>query len=102
VNVGQNQSYVFVIDNQMKAQMRPVHVLYQDQTVAALANGPIKPGDKVVTDGQLRLTPGARVTVTQAPGDAGAQSTPQPANSAEATPGAEGDNQAAAARRRGG
>jgi len=48
------------------------------------------------------LTPGARVTITQAPGDAGAQPTAQPANSAEATPNAEGNNQGAGARRGGG
>ena len=102
VNVGQNQSYVFVIDNQNKAQMRPVNVLYQDQTIAALGNGPIKPGDRVVTDGQLRLTPGARVTITQAPSDAGTQQKPQPADSAEATPNADAPGQSRGVSRQGG
>jgi multidrug efflux system membrane fusion protein len=82
VNVGQNQSYVFVIDDEMKAQMRQVKVLYQDQTIAALANGAIKPGERVVVDGQLRLTPGVKVTITQAPGEGGAQGAPQSADSA--------------------
>jgi len=70
VNVGQNISYVFTVDGENKAQMHTVKVLYQDQTVAALASGPIKVGDHVVVDGQLRVTPGARVTITQAPGEA--------------------------------
>jgi len=35
INVGQNISYVFAIDGENKAQMHPVKVLYQDQTVAA-------------------------------------------------------------------
>lgn len=82
VNVGQNQSYIFVVDKDMKAQMRPVSVLYQDQTIAAVANGVIKPGDKVVVDGQLRLTPGVRVTITQTPGETNTQAAPQSADSA--------------------
>ena len=70
--------------------MRPVNVLYQDQTIAAVANGVIKPGDKVVVDGQLRLTPGVRVTVTQAPGEAETNTPPQSADSAAATNGGQG------------
>ena len=64
VNVGQNGNYVFAIDAANKAQMRPVTVLYQDQTVAALGSG-INAGDQVVTDGQLRLTPGIGVLITK-------------------------------------
>jgi len=93
INVGQNISYVFAIDGENKAQMHPVKVLYQDQTVAALAAGPIKVGDRVVVDGQLRLTPGSRVTITQAPGEAAPQAAPQSAESA---------GQARGANRRGG
>jgi membrane fusion protein, multidrug efflux system len=98
VNVGQNQSYVFVIDGNKKAQMRPVNVLFQDQTVAALAVGVIKPGEQVVTDGQLRLTPGVGVTITQAPPAAGAQATPQTEDTAASNNGAQGPGTA----RRGG
>ncbi len=65
VNIGQNGNYVFVLDPENKVQMRPVQVLYQDQSVAALGSG-VKAGDRVVTDGQLRLTPGIKVLVTQA------------------------------------
>lgn len=64
VNIGQNGNYVFVVGADNKVQMRPVTVLYQDQTIAALGTG-IKPGERVVTDGQLRLTPGAAVTISQ-------------------------------------
>jgi membrane fusion protein (multidrug efflux system) len=39
VNVGQNISYVFAVDGENKAQMHTVKVLYQDQTIAALAMG---------------------------------------------------------------
>jgi multidrug efflux system membrane fusion protein len=64
VNIGQNGNYVFVVDSDNKAQMRPVTVLYQDQVIAAIGSG-VKPGDRVVTDGQLRITPGINVLITQ-------------------------------------
>ena len=67
VNVGQNGNYVFVIDVENKGQMRPVTVLYQDQTIAALGSG-VQAGDRVVTDGQLRLTPGVGVVIIQPEG----------------------------------
>ena len=64
VNIGQNGNYVFVVGPDNKAQMRPVNVLFQDQAIAALGTG-VKPGERVVTDGQLRLTPGITVAITQ-------------------------------------
>ena len=71
VNIGQNGNYVFVVGADNKVQMRPVNVLFQDQAIAALGSG-VKPGERVVTDGQLRLTPGVTVTITQ-PDAAGAE-----------------------------
>jgi len=67
VNVGQEGNYVFVVDNDMKAQPRPVRVLYQDQSTAALGSG-VERGERVVIDGQLRLTPGIAVTIVDSPG----------------------------------
>ena len=63
VNVGQDGEYVFVVGDDKKAQMRPVQVLYQDQNTAAVGSG-VEPGEMVVTDGQLRLTPGITVTIS--------------------------------------
>jgi len=62
VNVGQAGEYVFVLDGDKKAQMRPVKVLFQDQTIAALGSG-VEPEETVVTDGQLRLSPGSSVSI---------------------------------------
>jgi multidrug efflux system membrane fusion protein len=76
VNVGQDGNYVFVVDDAMKAEMRPVKVLYEDQTIAAVGSG-VKAGERVVTDGQLRVTPGGEVLVTQPPGAPSAQATSQ-------------------------
>jgi multidrug efflux system membrane fusion protein len=66
VNVGQAGEYVFVLDGAKKAQMRPVKVLYQDQTIAALGSG-VEPEETVVTDGQLRLSPGSSVSILGEP-----------------------------------
>ena len=77
VNVGQNGNYVYVVDKDMKAQLRPVSVLYQDQAIAALGSG-ITTGDRVVTDGQLRLTPGSAVAITAPEGQSPVTPSPQP------------------------
>jgi len=78
INIGQNGNYVFVVDSATKAQMRPVTVLYQDQSIAALGAG-VQSGDRVVTDGQLRLTPGAQVQISEpAAATPAAQDTTQP------------------------
>jgi multidrug efflux system membrane fusion protein len=67
VNIGQDGNYVFVIDKDSKAEKRPVNVLFQDQVISALGAG-VKAGEQVVTDGQLRVTPGNRVLVTRPEG----------------------------------
>ena len=45
--------------------MRPVETTASDGNVTAIGNG-LHVGETVVTDGQLRLTPGARVIVKKA------------------------------------
>ena len=73
VQVGQNGTYVFVIKDDGTAETRPVTV---DRTVAgkAVVSKGLRAGEKVVTDGQLRLADGARVQIVpdngQKPGDA--------------------------------
>ncbi len=62
VQVGQNGSYVFVIKPDNTAETRAVTV---DRTVdgrAVISKG-LKAGDKVVTDGQLRLADGTHVRI---------------------------------------
>jgi multidrug efflux system membrane fusion protein len=60
VNNGQDGLYSWVIGEDMKAEMRPIKVLYQNQSVAALGSG-VERGERVVVDGQLRLNPGVTV-----------------------------------------
>jgi multidrug efflux system membrane fusion protein len=61
VQESQQGQFVYVVTPDHTAEVRPVKVERQDGEVAVIAQG-INPGDEVVTDGQLRLTPGARVS----------------------------------------
>jgi multidrug efflux system membrane fusion protein len=60
IQVGQQGSYVFVVAADGTAQMRPVVVdrTLGDDTV--LASG-LDGGETVITDGQIRVVPGAKV-----------------------------------------
>jgi len=60
VQTGQSGQYVFVVKDDMTAEMRPVQVGRTRGEESVVASG-LKPGERVVTDGQLRLAPGARV-----------------------------------------
>lgn len=60
VQAGQQGPFVFVIDAQSQAEMRPVTVARIEGDESVIASG-ITPGEVVVTDGQLRLTPGVHV-----------------------------------------
>jgi multidrug efflux system membrane fusion protein len=62
VNVGQNGQYAFVVGQDKTVSIRQVNVqrTFGDQSI--IASG-LKPGEIVVTDGQLRLTAGSPVEV---------------------------------------
>lgn len=62
VQTGQQGSYVFVVGPKSKAEMRKVAVGATINGQTVIEHG-IKPGETVVTDGQLRLVPGATVTI---------------------------------------
>jgi len=60
VNEGPNGRYIFVVGKDDTAAMRPVTVLFDDGTAMAVKG--VKPKEKVIIDGQLRVLPGAKVT----------------------------------------
>ena len=62
VNLGPESSFVLVVGKDGKANSRTVKALNDDGVNDAI-QGEVKPGDKVVTDGQLRVTPGQAVRV---------------------------------------
>jgi multidrug efflux system membrane fusion protein len=63
VNLGPNGRFVYVVKDG-KAEMRDVKVLYDGGGDVAV-QGAIKPGDAVITDGQLRVLPGKPVAIVQ-------------------------------------
>jgi multidrug efflux system membrane fusion protein len=62
VQSGQQGDYVFVVKADRSVDLRPVKVARRDDKEAVIDSG-IDEGDVVVTDGQLRLVPGAKVEV---------------------------------------
>jgi multidrug efflux system membrane fusion protein len=66
VVTGQQGTYVFVVGSDGRVSQRPVTVARTVDTLAVIADG-VTPGTLVVTDGQLRLTPDARVEIRGGP-----------------------------------
>ncbi len=62
VQTGQTGSYVFVVTSDLKAESRAI-VVARTQGGETVVEKGLRPGEKVVTDGQLRLVPGAKVEV---------------------------------------
>jgi membrane fusion protein, multidrug efflux system len=62
LNRGPNGQYVYVIDKTKHAIVRPVKLSITSDTVAAVTSG-VKPGDIVVTDGQMTLKSGSLVKI---------------------------------------
>jgi len=62
VQAGQQGSYAFVVGADKNVELRPVEVARTSATDVVIQKG-LKAGETVVTDGQLRLVPGSRVTV---------------------------------------
>jgi membrane fusion protein, multidrug efflux system len=65
VQTGQNGQFIYVVKSDQTVEERPVTIgiTYDGETV--IANG-LQAGETVVTDGQLRLSPGAAVSVKSA------------------------------------
>ena len=62
LQTGQSGPYVMVIREDLTAELRPVEVerTYRDKTVVRSG---LKPGERVATDGLLRLAPGVKVEI---------------------------------------
>jgi multidrug efflux system membrane fusion protein len=73
VQTGQQGSFVFVVQPNMKAEIRPIVIGESIDNQTVVTSG-LKPGETVVTDGQLRLIPGATVTIKSGLNETGAAS----------------------------
>lgn len=71
VQTSQQGPFVFVVRDDGTAEARPVEIdrVAREETILS---GGVLPGERVVTDGQLRLSPGARVEVKASAGPQGA------------------------------
>lgn len=67
LQTGQAGQYVWVVRKDLTVESRPVTVSRTQGPLAVVARG-LEPGEQVVTDGQLRLAPGARVEIRKAEG----------------------------------
>jgi multidrug efflux system membrane fusion protein len=65
VQTSQQGQHVFVIKDDNTVDLRPVRVNRMDENEAVIDEG-LTPGERVVTDGQLRLVPGASVEIKNA------------------------------------
>lgn len=70
VVTGQQGTYLYVVDSTGSAKQRAVQVERQAGTVTVIASG-LSEGERVVTDGQSRITPGAKVTMRAASDSSG-------------------------------
>ncbi len=62
VQAGQQGQYVFVVKNDLTVESRPV-VLGRTIDSESVVQDGLKPGERVVTDGQLRLTSGSKIEI---------------------------------------
>jgi membrane fusion protein, multidrug efflux system len=69
VQAGQQGSYVFVVKPDLTVESRPVTVTRRTNGETVIGQG-LKPGETAVTQGQLRLFPGAKVEIKNEPGKA--------------------------------
>jgi multidrug efflux system membrane fusion protein len=68
VQTGQQGTYVFVVKPDQTVDLRPVTVERSSGDLSVITTG-VTPGETVVTDGQLRLNPGTRVSIKNAASD---------------------------------
>ena len=65
VQTGQQGQFVFVVKPDLTVESRPVVTAGTFEQLAVVEKG-LRAGEKVVTDGQLRLVPGAKVEIKTA------------------------------------
>jgi len=75
VNIGPDGRYVYVVTRDGNAELRPVNILFDSGATIAVS-GKVRAGDKVVTDGQLRIVPGNPVSIVGPAGHGAAHKAP--------------------------
>jgi len=70
MQTGQDGNYVYLINANHVAEVRPITIGLRRETELVVDKG-LAEGDTIVTQGQLRLAPGSRVSL---PGESGRRS----------------------------
>jgi membrane fusion protein, multidrug efflux system len=65
VQSGQQGDYVYVVTQDNTAEPRPIKAAGVYQNLTVISDG-LRPGERVIVDGQLRVAPNAKVTVQSA------------------------------------
>ena len=65
VQNGPNGQYVFVVKPDRSVDLRDIKVARNEGDISVMASG-LKPGETVVTVGQLRLAPGTKIAIADA------------------------------------
>ncbi|OLC53593.1 MAG: hypothetical protein AUH92_05715 [Acidobacteria bacterium 13_1_40CM_4_69_4] len=81
IQIGQQGSFVYVVRPDLTVESRPV-VPGATTGPDTLVDGGLQPGERAVTDGQIRLVPGARIAIKGGPGGAHADGAASPAAAA--------------------
>lgn len=77
VQAGQSGHYVYIVKEDLTAENRPVTVSRTYGNESVITQG-VKPGERVVTDGHLRVVPGGKVQIKDAVKPASAAPVAQP------------------------
>lgn len=85
MQIGQKGSFVWIARDDDTVEVRPVTLEETNQVFSVISAG-LKPGEKVVTDGQLNLVPGSRIRPRDTTGSNESAEVPA------ATPAASGEN----------
>jgi len=70
VQSGQDGTFVYIVEQDQKVSVRPVVTAQRIGEETVIEKG-LTPGETVVTEGTLRLVPGARVQVREPQGPGG-------------------------------
>jgi membrane fusion protein, multidrug efflux system len=89
VQRGPNGTFVYVVSNDNKTQMRTITVQKQDENQTVIASG-VSPGDRVVTTGFVQLTDGKAVTIGSDNAESAAGQAAAPQSGAPGAPGERG------------
>ncbi len=83
IQTGQDGPYVYVVKGDLTVEARPVKTGPGADGLATVATG-LAVGERVVTDGQLRLSPGAKVEIKAEGAEPGGPASPGPGGKGDA------------------